>query len=147
MDVLDDLESGNTKLDQGDYSGAAGMYRDALDGLRDGKIEYTSAGDLIDLSYMEDLDEYLEYLDTALDALVDAAEFLGIGNVIQADTIMERASENLEDMGEVSEGMLENQLESWYDTNIEGLLQEIASLKEEVSDIEQDAKELYEQNQ
>jgi predicted nucleic acid-binding Zn ribbon protein len=144
--VLDDLEAGNTKLDQGDYSGAADMYRDALEGLRDGRMEYTSAGDVIDLSYLEDLDEYLGHLDTALDLLVDAAEFLGIGNIFQANTVLDEVNESLEDLSGVSEDMLKDQLDSWYDTHIQGLVQEIESLAEDVSDLEQDAQNVYEQN-
>lgn len=146
VQVMDDLEAGNTKLNQKDFSGAAEMYRNALNNLRDGQIEYASAGDLIDFPYMDDLDEYLEYLDSALDALVDAAEFLGIGDVVQANTILNKATDNLEELSDISEDMLENQLDSWYSTNITGLEQEIAGLAEDVADLEQDATEVYEQN-
>ena len=144
-DVEDDLDNGNSYVKNGNYSAAVDSYRDALSKLRGSQEEFSAAGEIIDLDFMDDLDEYLNGLDSALDSLVQATEFLNLGSFLQANTLLDSANVELADL-ELPESAMETGLDSWYDVNIEGLMDEIEALLEEVKELEEEAKELYEEN-
>ena len=146
MDVLDALDEGNSRMGDGDYSGAVDSYKDALSQLRDSQEEFGNAGELIDLEYMEDLDVYLSGIDLALDALVDAAEFLNLGGFSQANTLLEDATEVLGSLGESPAPLVKEGLELWYEENIEKIISEIEVLLREVKQLEEEARDLYEEN-
>jgi tetratricopeptide (TPR) repeat protein len=146
VDVLDALDEGNSRMGDGDYSGAVDSYKDALSQLRDSQEEFGNAGELIDLEYMEDLDVYLSGIDLALDALVDAAEFLNLGGFSQANTLLEDATEVLGSLGESPAPLVKEGLELWYEENIEKIISETEVLLREVKQLEEEARDLYEEN-
>jgi hypothetical protein len=96
---------------------------------------------------MDDLEEYVGHLDLALGWLKDATDFLGLGSFLQAAELVEKADVELGLLGELSEDVLEEQLGVWYEQFINGLYFEIEDLLEEVQRLEQQAAELYEENQ
>lgn len=145
MDVQDELDEGNSYLSDGNYSAAVDSFRDALSGLRDSQEEFVAAGEVIDLDFMDDLEEYLDGLGSALEALMQATQFLNLGNLLQANTLLDSANVELATL-ELPEGLMEEGLESWYDQHIEGLIEEIEELLSEVKQLEEEAKELYEEN-
>ena len=145
-DVQDEIDEGNSYLNNGNYSAAADSYRDALQELRDSQEYFSAAGEVIDLDYLDDLDGYLEGLDSALDALVQATEFLNLGNLFQADALVNSANAELE-LLELPASSIGEELNSWYGLYIDVLIAEIEDLLEEVKELEQKAKELYEENQ
>lgn len=152
-DVLEDIEEGNKKLNEGDFDGAIALFESALEGIKDSKGDYGAAGELIDLDYVDDLDTYLDDLDSALETLVDAVELLDSLSFLPVSSLAEKVSgelnvvEGLSDRLEgLSERALEGQLDSWYEVYIEGLISEIEDLLEEVQRLEQRAKDLYEEN-
>jgi len=144
-DVMDEVEEGNSHVNNGNYSAAADSYRDALSELRDSQGYFGEAGELIDLDFMDDLEDYLEGLDSALEALMQAVEFLNLGNFLGADTLLDSANLELDAL-ELPASSAEEGLELWYDSNIEGLMEEIEDLLEEVTELEEEARELYEEN-
>ncbi|MBU7016933.1 MAG: zinc ribbon domain-containing protein [Theionarchaea archaeon] len=144
-DVEDDLDKGNSYVKNGNYSAAVDSYRDALSKLRDSQEEFSAAGEIIDLDFMDDLDEYLNGLDSALDSLVQATEFLNLGSFLQANTLLDSANVELADL-ELPESAIDEGLDSWYDVNIEGIIDEIEALLEDVRELEEDAEDLYEEN-
>ena len=144
-DVEVDLDKGNSYVKNGNYSAAVDSYRNALSKLRDSQEEFSAAGEIIDLDFMDDLDEYLNGLDSALDSLVQATEFLNLGSFLQANTLLDSANVELADL-ELPESAMETGLDSWYDVNIEGLMDEIEALLEEVKELEEEAEDLYGEN-
>jgi len=145
MGVEDELDEGNSYVENGNYSDAVDSYKDALEGLRDSQGYFSAAGEVIDLDYMDDLDEYLEGLDSALEALVQATELLELGNLFGADALLDSANVELATL-EVPEGLMEGGLREWYDMYIEGVIEEIEELLEEVKELEEEAEDLYEEN-
>lgn len=144
-DVMDEIDEGNSYLDDGNYSAAADSYRDALQELRDSQEEFAAAGEVIDLGYLDDLDGYLEGLDSVLEALMQAAEFLNLGSLFQADALVNSANAEL-NLLELPETSIGEELASWYGLYIDGLIEEIEDLLEEVKELEEEARELYEEN-
>ena len=145
MDVEDDLDEGNSHLQNGDFSDAVSSYRNALSKLRDSQEEFSAAGEIIDLDFLDDLDEYLDGLDSALGSLVQATQFLNLGNLLQANTLLDNANIELASL-ELAESEMEEGLDLWYEQNIEGLIDEIERLLEEIRELEEEAKEVYEEN-
>jgi hypothetical protein len=147
VDVMEDLDEGNSRLDSGRFGAASTMFESALEGLRESVDDFDAAGELIDLEYMDDLEEYVGHLDLALGWLKDATDFLGFGSLLQAAGLVEKADTELGFLGELSEDVLEEQLGLWYEQFVNGVYFEIEDLLEEVQRLEQQAAELYEENQ
>lgn len=143
--LMDELKDGLEDVEGGNFTSAASAFQSALSHLRESNTQFDAASDIIPLDSLDQLMDQMEHVDSALEALSNATQLLGIGDTTQALTLLGLANNELDGLGEASTDLLEDQISSWHNQNIEGLLSEIQQLLTEVQQLEQEAQELYDQ--
>jgi len=143
--LMDQLGDGLEDVEGGNFSSAASAFQSALSHLRESTTQFDAASGIIPLDSLDQLLDQMEHVDSALEALSDATQLLSTGDIAQALTLLGLANNELDGLGEASTDLLEDQISSWYNQNIEGLLSEIEQLLTEITQYEQEAQELYDQ--
>jgi hypothetical protein len=143
--LMDQLGDGLEDVEGGNFTSAASAFQSALSHLRESNTQFDAASDIIPLDSLDQLLDQMEHVDSALEALSDATQLLSTGDITQALTLLGLANNELEGLGEAPTTLLEDQISSWYNQNIEGLLSEIEQLLTEITQYEQEAQELYDQ--
>jgi Arc/MetJ-type ribon-helix-helix transcriptional regulator len=143
--LMDELQDGLEDIDDGNFSSASSAFQSALSHLRESNDQLDAASAVISLDSLDQLLNQMEHIDSALEALSDATQFLSTGNISQAMYLLTLANEDLEGLGEAPTSLLEEQIDSWYDQNIQGLITDIEALLNEVNRYEQQAQQLYDQ--
>ncbi|MBU7032862.1 MAG: hypothetical protein HXS53_10045 [Theionarchaea archaeon] len=143
--LMDELEEGLEKVEDGNFSSATTAFQSALSHLRESTAQFTAADEFISLDSLDELLDQMEQIDSALEALSDATRLLSTGDIPQALNLLGLADSELDGLGEAPTALLKDQISSWYDQNIEGLLSDIQQLLTEIQALEQEAQELYDQ--
>lgn len=146
LTLMDALENGLEDVESGDFSSGASAFQTALSQLRESTVQFEDASTIISLDSLDELLDQMEHIDTALESLSDATQFLSSGDISQAMSLLALANDELAGVEKAPTALLEDQIDSWYETHILGLLTEIEHLLTQVTQYEQDAQELYDQH-
>jgi Tfp pilus assembly major pilin PilA len=143
--LMDELEDGLEDIDDGNFSSAASAFQLALSHLRGSTTQLDAASHIISLDSLDQLLDQMGQIDSALESLSEATQSLSEGNISQAMSLLALANSDLAGLGEAPTSLLEEQIRTWYDQNIEELHTEIEALLNEVLQYEQQAQQLYDQ--
>jgi len=135
--ILSDMDRGNDHLEGENYTFAAAAYESALRKLELLNQEYTQAHAILQLQYTSDFLSNLEYLERALNDLLDAAHQLEEGNVAIANFLALQGMNEVQSFLHINQSAFQTQMALWYHTHITDLQEKKTVLSRQIRALEE----------
>lgn len=142
LELMSDLDRGNDNLERGDLTFAFSAYESAVFHLKEAQHAYSTASDLIDLSYVTDSLTNLTHLERALDNLTEAARQLQLGNDAHAQILAALGVAEIESVVLVGRLQLKHQMTQWYQEHITAVIYEVEQIEAEIEALKQKTETL-----